>query len=437
VDPGLRKPEVAVAARETAAQQGVEEANEWRTAQRQFDDAAEIIGLEPELREILREVQREFTCHFPVQLDNGEVEVYTGYRVQHNIHRGPAKGGIRYHPDVSLDEVKALAMWMTWKCAIVNIPFGGAKGGVILDPRKLTQRELERLTRRFATEISILIGPDRDIPAPDINTDGQVMAWIMDTVSMHAGYSVTATVTGKPIEVGGSLGRVDATGRGVTICTLAALEHLGRTPYETRVAVQGFGNVGSVSARLLDEAGCTVVAVSDEYGGLYNPLGLPVRKLLEYRAREGSLKGYPGCKEIGSAGPLTVDCDVLVPAAIGNQITSRNANRVKASVVVEAANGPTTPEADEILQKKGVFLVPDILANAGGVTVSYFEWVQDLQSFFWSEHEVNHKLQAIMQRAFKEVLEEAEEHKLPMRRAANVLAVKRVAAATRARGLYP
>jgi glutamate dehydrogenase (NAD(P)+) len=432
-----REPEVAVAASEADAQRAVEEASEWRTAQSQFDAAAEIIGLEPELREILREVQREFTCHFPVQLDNGEVEVYTGYRVQHNIHRGPAKGGIRYHPDVSLDEVKALAMWMTWKCAIVNIPFGGAKGGVMLDPRKLSRRELERLTRRFATEISILIGPDRDIPAPDMNTDGQVMAWIMDTVSMHAGYSVTATVTGKPIEVGGSLGRVDATGRGVTICTLAALEHLGKSPHETRVAVQGFGNVGSVSARLLDEAGCTVVAVSDEYGGLYNPLGLPVKKLLEYRAREGSLKGYPDCQEIGSAGPLTVDCDVLVPAAIGNQITSRNANRVKASVVVEAANGPTTPEADEILQRKGVFLVPDILANAGGVTVSYFEWVQDLQSFFWSEHEVNQKLQAIMQRAFNEVLEEAEKHKLPMRRAANVLAVKRVAAATRARGLYP
>jgi glutamate dehydrogenase (NAD(P)+) len=431
-----RKTKAAVLATETA-QQAVEEANEWRTAQRQFDTAAEIIGLEPELREILREVQREFTCHFPVQLDNGEVEVYTGYRVQHNIHRGPAKGGIRYHPDVSLDEVKALAMWMTWKCAIVNIPFGGAKGGVILDPRKLTKRELERLTRRFATEISILIGPDRDIPAPDMNTDGQIMAWIMDTVSMHAGYSVTATVTGKPIEVGGSLGRVDATGRGVTICTLAALEHLGKRPHETRVAVQGFGNVGSVSARLLDEAGCSVVAVSDEYGGIYNPLGLPVRKLLEYRAREGSLKGYPGCQEIGSAGPLTVDCDVLVPAAVGNQITSRNANRVKASVVVEAANGPTTPEADEILQRKGVFLVPDILANAGGVTVSYFEWVQDLQSFFWSEHEVNQKLQAIMQRAFKEVLEVAEERTLPMRMAAYVLAVKRVAAATRARGLYP
>jgi glutamate dehydrogenase (NAD(P)+) len=417
--------------------QTVDEANEWRTAQRQFDTAAEIIGLEQELRAILREVQREFTCHFPVEMDDGHVEVFTGYRVQHNINRGPAKGGIRYHPDVSLDEVKALAMWMTWKCAIVNIPYGGAKGGVILDPRKLTRRELERLTRRFATEISILIGPDRDIPAPDMNTDGQVMAWIMDTVSMHAGYSVTATVTGKPVEVGGSLGRVDATGRGVTICTLAALEHLGLAPHESRVTVQGFGNVGSVSARLLDEAGCTVVAVSDEYGGLYSPVGLPVKKLLEYRAREGSLKGFPGCEEIPSAGPLTVDCDVLVPAAVGNQITSRNAKDIRARLIVEAANGPTTPEADDILQQRGVFLVPDILANAGGVTVSYFEWVQDLQSFFWSEHEVNQKLAAIMQKAFKEVLEVAEDRKVAMRMAAYVQAVQRVAAATRDRGLYP
>jgi glutamate dehydrogenase (NAD(P)+) len=419
------------------AQKPFEEASEWRTAQRQFDIAAEIIGLEPELCGILREVQREFTCHFPVEMDDGHVEVYTGYRVQHNINRGPAKGGIRYHPDVSLDEVKALAMWMTWKCAIVNIPYGGAKGGVILDPRKLTKRELERLTRRFATEISILIGPDRDIPAPDMNTDGQVMAWIMDTISMHAGYSVTATVTGKPIEVGGSLGRVDATGRGVTICTLAALEHLGMHPHETTVAVQGFGNVGSVSARLLDEAGCTVVAVSDEYGGIYSPTGLAVKKLLEYRARKGSLKGFPGCQEIGNTGPLTAECDVLVPAAIGNQITSRNAKDIRARVIVEGANGPTTPEADEILQRRGIFLVPDILANAGGVTVSYFEWVQDLQSFFWSEHEVNQKLAAIMQRAFKEVWDGAEERKLPMRTAAYVQAVERVAAATRERGLYP
>ncbi len=417
--------------------QAREEADEWRTAQRQFDLAADVIGLEPELRMVLREVQREFTCHFPVAMDDGRVEVFTGYRVQHNINRGPAKGGIRYHPDVSLDEVKALAMWMTWKCAVVNIPFGGAKGGVVVDRRRLSRRELEHLTRRFATEIGILIGPDRDIPAPDVNTDPQVMAWIMDTLSMHAGYSVTAAVTGKPIEVGGSLGRVEATGRGVTICALAAMEHLGMEPHRARVAVQGFGNVGSVAARLLEEAGCMIVAVSDEYGGLYNPNGLQVARLMEYRDREGRLQGFPGAEEIGSAGPLTADCDVLVPAAIGNQLTSRNARDVRARLIVEGANGPTTPEADEIFQSRGVFLVPDILANAGGVTVSYFEWVQDLQSFFWSEHEVNQKLQAIMHRSFAEVLKMSLEKGLPMRLAASALAVKRVASATRDRGLYP
>jgi len=414
-----------------------EEASEWRTAQRQFDDAAEIIGLEPQLREILREVQREFTCHFPVEMEDGSVEVFTGYRVQHNINRGPAKGGIRYHPDVSLDEVKALAMWMTWKCAVVNIPYGGAKGGVVVDPRRLTLRELEHMTRRFATEISILVGPDRDIPAPDINTDAQTMAWIMDTLSMHAGYSVTASVTGKPIEVGGSLGRVEATGRGVMICALAALEHLGVKPHMARVAVQGFGNVGSISARLLEEAGCTVVAVSDQYGGIHNPLGLSVRRLIEHRVETGRVEGFPGADPLPGDGPLTVDCDVLVPAALGNQITSRNAGRIRAKLIVEGANGPTTPEADSILEKNGVFLVPDILANAGGVTVSYFEWVQDLQSFFWSEHEVNQKLNAIMQRAFREVLTLAVERRLRMRMAAYVQAVQRVAAATRDRGIYP
>jgi glutamate dehydrogenase (NAD(P)+) len=320
---------------------------------------------------------------------------------------------------------------------VVNIPYGGAKGGVIVDPRRLNLRELEHLTRRFATEIATLIGPDRDIPAPDVNTDAQVMAWIMDTISMHHGYSVTASVTGKPVEIGGSLGRVDATGRGVAICTLAALEHLGLRPHATRVAVQGFGNVGSVSARLLDEAGCTIVAVSDEYGGLHNPLGLPMRRLLEYRRRNGRLEGFEGAAAISSLDPLTVDCDVLVPAAIGNQITSRNAGQVRARVLVEGANGPTTPEADEILQDNGVFLVPDILANAGGVTVSYFEWVQDLQSFFWSEYEVNQKLHVIMQRAFREVLTMATARALPMRMAAYVKAVQRVAAATRDRGIYP
>src|SRR5919198_4453789 len=413
------------------------ETDAWRTAQRQFDRAAEILNLEREIRETLRDVQREFTCSFPIHMDDGSTRVFTGYRVQHNIHRGPAKGGIRYHPDVSLEEVKALAMWMTWKCAVVNIPYGGAKGGVIVDPRRLSLNELEHLTRRFATEISILVDPDRDIPAPDVNTDGQIMAWIMDTISMHVGYSVPAAVTGKPVEVGGSLRRTDATGRGVMICTLAALEHLSMKPHQTKVVVQGFGNVGSVTAKLLEEAGCTIVAVSEDYGGIYNPLGLSVRRALEYRQREKTLKGFPGAQEVSNQDLLELDCDVLVPAAIGNQLTSRNAEKVKARLIVEGANGPTTPEADEIFRRREVILVPDILANAGGVTVSYFEWVQDLQSFFWSEHEVNQKLQAIVQRAFKEVLTTAEERKLDMRMAAYVRAVSRVAAATRERGLYP
>lgn len=413
------------------------EDDEWRTAQSQFDAAAEILGLDPGTREILRDVQREFTCTFPVEKDDGSVEIFTGYRVQHNITRGPAKGGLRYHPDISLEEVKALAMWMTWKCAVVNIPFGGAKGGVIVDPKRLSKRELEKLTRRFATEISVLVGPDRDIPAPDLNTDGQVMAWIMDTISMHLGYSVPAAVTGKPVEVGGSLGRLEATGRGVMICTLAALEHLGMKPHQARVAVQGFGNVGSISAKLVQEQGCRIVAVADEFGGIYNPEGLSVKKLLDYRASQGSLKGFPDAVEIGRAGPLTADCDVLIPAAVGNQLTSRNAGDVTAKLIVEGANGPTTPEADRLFERRGIFVVPDILANAGGVTVSYFEWVQDLQAFFWSEHEVNEKLRAIMQHAFGEVLAVSLERKLPMRMAAYVQAVSRVASATRDRGLYP
>jgi glutamate dehydrogenase (NAD(P)+) len=424
------------AGKRTALAGGSPEIDAWRTAQAQFDRAASLIDLEPELREILREVQREFTCHFPVAMDDGRVEVFTGYRVQHNVHRGPAKGGIRFHPAVSLEDVKALAMWMTWKCAVVNIPFGGAKGGVVVEPGVLSQREQERLTRRFATEIAVLIGPDRDIPAPDINTDGQVMAWIMDTISMHEGYSVTAAVTGKPVEVGGSLGRVSATGRGVCFCTLAALERLGMRP-QARVAVQGFGNVGSITARLLDEAGCTVVAVSDRWGGVHNPVGLSVKRLLQHVAGEGRVSGFPGAEEIGPAGPLSVDCDVLVPAALENQLTSRTAPDVRAKLIVEAANGPTTPEADQAFASRGIFVVPDILANAGGVTVSYFEWVQDLQSFFWSEHEVNEKLRAVMARAFDEVYVASKERGITMRLAAYAQAVSRVAAAARDRGLYP
>jgi glutamate dehydrogenase (NAD(P)+) len=419
------------------AEQKRTESNPWRTAQHQFDKAAEILKLDPGLRKILREVQREFTCHFPVQMDDKSVRNFTGFRIQHNINRGPAKGGLRFHPDVSLDEVKALAMWMTWKCAVVNIPYGGAKGGVIVDPYALSANELEHLTRRFATEISILVGPDRDIPAPDVGTNAQVMAWFMDTLSMHRGYSVTASVTGKPVEVGGSLGRADATGRGVMICAVAALETMGLKPFNQRVVVQGFGNVGSVSARLLEEAGCQIVAVSEDYGGIYNPLGLPVKKLIEYRAREGNLKGFPGAELVPNDELLKLDCDVLVPAALENQITSTNAHDIKAKLIVEGANGPTTPEADDILRKRGVILVPDILANAGGVTVSYFEWVQDLQSFFWSEHEINARLESIMTRSFKEVLAIRDEKKVDMRMAAYLLAVNRVAVATADRGIYP
>jgi glutamate dehydrogenase (NAD(P)+) len=419
------------------AEQKRTESNPWQTAQHQFDEAAVILKLDPGLRKILREVQREFTCHFPVQMDDGSVRNFTGYRVQHNINRGPAKGGLRFHPDVSLDEVKALAMWMTWKCAVVNIPYGGAKGGVIVDPYSLSANELEHLTRRFATEISILVGPDRDIPAPDVGTNAQVMAWFMDTISMHHGYSMTATVTGKPVEVGGSLGRADATGRGVMICTLAALETMGLKPFNQRVVVQGFGNVGSVSARLLEEAGCQVVAVSEDYGGIYNPLGLSVKRLLQYRAENKTLKGFPGAELVPNEDLLKIDCDVLVPAALENQITSHNAADVHAKLIVEGANGPTTPEADEILRKRGVVLVPDILANAGGVTVSYFEWVQDLQSFFWSEHEINARLESIMSRSFKEVLAIREEKKVDLRMAAYLLAVRRVADATADRGIYP
>jgi glutamate dehydrogenase (NAD(P)+) len=413
------------------------EANPWRTAQHQFDEAAEILKLDPGLRKILREVQREFTCHFPVQMDDKTVKNFTGYRIQHNINRGPAKGGLRFHPDVTLDEVKALAMWMTWKCAVVNIPYGGAKGGVIVDPYSLSANELEHLTRRFATEISILVGPDRDIPAPDVGTNAQVMAWFMDTISMHHGYSMTATVTGKPVEVGGSLGRADATGRGVMICAVAALETMGLKPFNQRVVIQGFGNVGGVSARLLEEAGCQVVAVSEDYGGIYNPLGLSVKKLTEYRSREKTLKGFPGAELIPNDELLKLDCDVLVPAALENQINSGNAHEIKAKLIVEGANGPTTPEADEILRQRGVIVVPDILANAGGVTVSYFEWVQDLQSFFWSEHEINARLESIMTRSFKEVLAIRDEKKVDMRMAAYLLAVNRVAIATADRGIYP
>lgn len=406
-------------------------------AREQFDIAAERLGLDEGLRRVLRTTERELSVHFPVTMDDGEVRVFTGYRVQHNVGRGPAKGGIRYHPDVSLDDVRALAMWMTWKCAIVRLPFGGAKGGVICDPTQLSPRELEGITRRFTTEISLLIGPDRDIPAPDVNTNAQTMAWIMDTYSMHRGYSVPAVVTGKPLNIGGSEGRVEATGRGVVYVIEEAARELGMDLSEARVAVQGFGNVGSVSARLMHSLGARVVAVSDVYGGVYNAGGLDIHHLLSYASEHGTVMGYPRAEPVTNQELLSLDCDVLIPAALENQITAENAESVKATIVAEGANGPTTPEADRILHGNGRMIIPDILANAGGVTVSYFEWVQDKQGCFWSEHELNEKLRAIMTASFTDVLRIAKREQVGMRTAAYLLAVDRVASTATVRGLYP
>ncbi len=411
--------------------------NPWHVAQRQFDLAAEKLNLDPGLRQVLREPRRELTVHFPVKLDDGTVKVFTGYRVQHNLGRGPAKGGIRYHQDVSLDEVKALSMWMTWKCAVVGIPYGGGKGGVIVDPKKLSQRELEGLTRRYATEISVLIGPEKDIPAPDVNTNSQTMAWIMDTYSMHVGYTVPGVVTGKPISLGGSEGRNEATARGAVFCIVEAAQHLGMDLKSARVAVQGFGNAGSIAATLIAEQGATVVAVSDSSGGIHNAKGLDVARVIAWKAEHGTVVGFPGAQSISNPALLEVDCDILIPAALENQISARNAANIKAKIVAEAANGPTTPEADDILFERGVFLIPDILCNAGGVTVSYFEWVQDLNRDQWSEGYVNSKLKEIMVRSFKEVLTMSLRESVNMRMAAYLLAVDRVASATALRGLYP
>jgi glutamate dehydrogenase (NAD(P)+) len=372
-------------------------------------------------------------------MDDGSVRVFTGYRIQHNITRGPAKGGIRYHPGVNIDEVRALAMWMTWKCALVNIPYGGAKGGIIVDPKPLSIHELERMTRRFASEIGILIGPEKDIPAPDVGTDAQVMAWIMDTISMHRGYTVPAVVTGKPLDTFGSLGRADATGRGVSIVAREAAKHLGLKFDQLSAVVQGFGNVGGVSAEMIDSMGARVVAVSDVSGGYYNPRGLDIPAMLRYARLNRSLSGYtqPGLEQVSNSELLELPCDVLVPAALENQITGANADRIKARIIVEGANGPTTPTADEILYDRGVFVVPDVLANAGGVTVSYFEWVQGLQEFFWSEEEINDRLERIMMRSFASVLDLALKHRVALRTAAYMVAVKRVADATMIRGIYP
>ena len=418
-----------------------DQSNPFRIAQQQFDTAADILGLHENIRAVLRVPQRELTVNFPVKLDDGSTRMFTGYRVQHNLGRGPVKGGIRYHPAVDIDEVRALAMWMTWKCALVNIPYGGAKGGVVVDPKGLSLGELERLTRRFATEISILLGPEKDIPAPDVNTNAQIMAWIMDTISMHRGYTVPAVITGKPLNVGGSLGRVEATGRGVSLMVREAARRLGRDLESMRVVVQGFGNVGSTAAILLQQMGCKVVGISDATGGYYCPSGLDIGAMRTYTARHSFrlLEGYsdPGVERIGGDELLELDCDVLIPAALENQITERNAGRIRAALVVEGANGPTTPDADSILAERGVTVVPDILANAGGVIVSYFEWVQGLQEFFWDEQDVNEKLERIIVGAFDEVWATAESRSLPLRTAAYLLAVKRVADANVTRGVYP
>ncbi len=409
----------------------------WRVAQQQFDLAADRLNLDPGLRQVLREPRRELTVHFPVQMDDGSVKVFTGYRVQHNLSRGPAKGGIRYHEDVSLDEVKALAMWMSWKCAVVGIPYGGGKGGVIVDPKKLSMKELEHLSRRFFTEIEVLVGPERDIPAPDVNTTPQVMSWFMDTFSMHVGYTVPGVVTGKPISLGGSEGRNEATARGCVYTIAEAARHLGMSLKGAKVAVQGFGNAGAIAAQLMVQEGATVVAVSDSQGGIRNMTGLNIDGVIAWKKEHGTVRGYPGSEDISNAEVLETECDVLIPAALENQITAANAGNVKAKIVAEAANGPTTPDADAILFERGVFLIPDILANAGGVTVSYFEWVQDLNRDHWTEDDVNAKLKTIMVKAFDEVLEQATREGVHMRTGAYLNAVQRVADATAMRGLYP
>jgi len=411
--------------------------NPYDVAVSQFDEAADRLGLSQAMRAILRKPKRELIVNFPVRMDNGDVEMFTGYRVQHNINRGPAKGGIRFSPEVSLDEVRALAMWMTWKCAVVNIPFGGAKGGVLCDPHKLSRAELERLSRRYATEISILIGPNSDIPAPDMNTNPQVMAWMMDTFSMHHGYSIPAVITGKPLAIGGSEGRLEATAMGVQFVTRDAMIDLGMNPEECTVVIQGFGNVGSNSARLLQELGCKVVGISDIRGGVYNPHGIDIHQALHYSKEHGNLAGLPNTEAVSNWELLTLPCDILVPAALENQLTRHNATHVKARLIIEAANGPTTPEADVILNDRGVTIVPDILANAGGVTVSYFEWVQDLQRFFWAEHEINNRLESIMTRAYRAICEKALQQETNLRMGAYLLAVTRVAEATEIRGVYP
>ncbi|HWY54360.1 MAG TPA: Glu/Leu/Phe/Val dehydrogenase [Terriglobales bacterium] len=413
-----------------------QELNPTEAQTARFDLAAQKLNLDEGLWKVLRYPTRELIVHIPVAMDNGTLEVFTGFRVQHSIARGPSKGGIRYAPDVTLDEVRALAAWMTWKCAVVNIPFGGAKGGVICDPHKMSIGELERMTRRYTAELFEFIGPEKDVPAPDVNTNEQTMAWIMDTFSMHMRQTVTAVVTGKPINIGGSRGRREATGRGIMIVCDEAVKKLGMRPDSTRVIVQGFGNVGSNAALLMAQAGYKIIGIIEVTGSLYNKNGIDVVALSAYRQKHGTLAGFPGAESADPAELLVTDCDILIPAATENQITSRNADRIKCKILAEGANGPTTASADEILADKGVFVIPDILCNAGGVTTSYFEWVQDRQGYFWKESVVNEQLETIMVAAFDDVVRFAETHGVNNRIAAYMLAIDRVAYTIRQRGIY-
>jgi len=410
--------------------------NPFEAMMQRFDHAAKLLNLDAGLYKVLRNPEKQITISVPVMMDNGEVEVFTGYRVLYNTSRGPAKGGIRFDSQVTLEEVTALAAWMAWKCAVVNIPFGGAKGGVICDPLSMSVAELERLTRRYTAGIISVLGPDSDVPAPDVNTNERVMAWVMDTYSMHVGHTVTAVVTGKPVEMGGSLGRREATGRGCMIVTKEALKHLGMTAKGAKVVVQGFGNVGSVTADLLQKEGFTIIGVSDVKGGIYNAKGLDIPDVLTWRSKHRYLEGYSKGQAVSNEQLLELDCDVLVPAALENVITAANADRIRAKVIIEGANGPTAANADEILDRKGVFVVPDILANAGGVTVSYFEWVQDRAGYFWDEETVNRRLNQIMVNSFEHVRDTAKKYGVNMRIAAYTLAIDRVAAVHRLRGMY-
>jgi len=421
----------------TAAPESHLRENPFQLAQRQLQKVADTFGIDDALVEVLRQCKKSVEVSIPTSLDDGSVRSFAGYRVAHNIARGPSKGGIRYHPDVTLDEVKALAMWMTWKCALMGLPFGGAKGGVICDPKKMSTRELERMTRRFTSEIINEIGPEKDIPAPDVGTNAQTMAWIFDTYSMNKGHSVLGIVTGKPLTIGGSLGRQEATARGATFCLESALRKRGEAMEGLRVAVQGFGNVGAYFAKFIAEQGATVVAVSDSSGGIYNPNGVDVAAAFAHKRGGGSLSELKGGEPITNEELVAVDCDVFAPCALEQVVTGENADQVKAKVIVEGANGPLTPSADEVLEANGVLILPDVLANAGGVVVSYFEWVQGLQEYFWKEHEVNARLNEIVTRAFDETWATYESRNTTMRMAAYGLAVQRVAEATVTRGLYP